>query len=342
MTIFVSDKRNTHLENDCAAKSRHGEAMPTVSIIVPLYNAERFVTETIDSIRAQTYGDLEIICVDDRSTDRSADIAEGYGGVRVLRREQNSGGASVPRNDGIAVASGDYIALCDADDLMMPEKIAAQVAFLEEHPDIDFCFTDFVDFDGAGPRSPHIASCVNFVHAIDRAGSNSAEYVVSSESAQRLLVDENFVGASSMLFRRRLIGRVGAFRPELLGAEDLDFVFRVAADGPIGFVDIVGHKRRLHDSNVCLNQVKLLTNHVRMLRDRFEAVRDQELRDRLALRVGYVYQSLAYLLRKNGAYRSSLRSAFLAVWWSPTRVAACVEVLKSLVAPLHDAVTTRK
>jgi glycosyltransferase involved in cell wall biosynthesis len=106
----------------------HGNAtdFPQISIVIPCYNGARFLRETLDSVRRQTYPATEVIVIDDGSTDDSAAIAESFGSpVRVLR--QTNHGESVARNRGISVAAGDWIALLDADDLWEPRKLERQV-----------------------------------------------------------------------------------------------------------------------------------------------------------------------------------------------------------------------
>lgn len=104
---------------------------PAISVVIPCYNAGRFLRETIDSILAQSYSPMEVIVVDDGSTDDSAAIAESYGPpVRVVR--QHNQGESVARNRGIEDARGDWIAFQDADDYWHPDKLSRQVASIED------------------------------------------------------------------------------------------------------------------------------------------------------------------------------------------------------------------
>jgi glycosyltransferase involved in cell wall biosynthesis len=103
----------------------------TVSVVIPCYNAEPFLRETLDSVLGQTFPALEVIVVDDGSTDQSAAIAESYGPpVRVIR--QSNQGESVARNRGIDESIGDWIAFIDADDLWLPEKIESQLRRIGE------------------------------------------------------------------------------------------------------------------------------------------------------------------------------------------------------------------
>jgi glycosyltransferase involved in cell wall biosynthesis len=100
-----------------------------VSIIIPVYNSEKFLADCIDSAIGQTWANKEIIVIDDGSTDASLKIAQGYAGVKVI--SQNNKGASAARNAGLKEAKGNYIQFLDADDLLSPDKIEAQIAYLK-------------------------------------------------------------------------------------------------------------------------------------------------------------------------------------------------------------------
>ena len=114
-----------------------------ISIIVPLYNAEKFIWETVQSVINQTYKDFELLLVDDCSTDRSLAAAEAINDprVRVIRQEQNSG-AYAARNRGLSEAKGRYIAFLDADDKWAPEKLEEELKFMTEK-DAGFVFTGY-------------------------------------------------------------------------------------------------------------------------------------------------------------------------------------------------------
>ena len=110
---------------------------PAVSVILPAYNAEVFITEAVESVRAQTFSDYELIAVNDGSTDRTGeildDLAKGFPAMRVIHQENK--GLAGARNAAIAAMRGEYIALLDADDLWLPEKLQRCMDYLREHPD---------------------------------------------------------------------------------------------------------------------------------------------------------------------------------------------------------------
>lgn len=127
-----------------------------VSVIVPVYNAEKFIREAMDSVRAQTYENWELLLVEDGSSDGSVDVITGYiaetqeARIRLIRQPSNQGAARA-RNRGVREAAGRYITYLDADDLWMPEKLEHELRFMEEK-DAAFAFTgyEFADEHGVG------------------------------------------------------------------------------------------------------------------------------------------------------------------------------------------------
>lgn len=126
---------------------------PLISVIMPLYNAERFVGESIENVLRQTVGDFELIVIDDASTDASAEIAHAYAAkddrIVLMHNELNSGAART-RNRALDAARGKFITFMDADDLCSPERFAKQLAFFERHPQTDICGSYYTMFGTRG------------------------------------------------------------------------------------------------------------------------------------------------------------------------------------------------
>ena len=126
-----------------------------VSVVMPAHDAEAFITEAIESVLAQTYRHLELIVVDDASSDRTGSIAVGFDGVRVVHRPAR-GWPAAARNAGLAVAQGQYWTILDADDVMPPERLSCQVEFLESAPGHEMVLGLTEAFVTPGePRPPH-------------------------------------------------------------------------------------------------------------------------------------------------------------------------------------------
>ena len=145
----------------------------TVSIIVPVYNAEKYIVETIEHVAAQTYRDWELLLVVDGCKDASAQVirayqeAQGEKRLRVLVREENAGAARA-RNEGLQEASGRYVAYVDADDLWMPEKLELQLRYMKEKQ-AAFVFTgyEFADEQGLGTgRVVHVPPRLTYRQAL--------------------------------------------------------------------------------------------------------------------------------------------------------------------------------
>ncbi|MCK4248925.1 MAG: glycosyltransferase family 2 protein, partial [Candidatus Omnitrophica bacterium] len=118
-----------------------------VSVIIPVYNSEKFIRETIESVLNQTYYDFEIITVDDGSTDKSADIINSFNDKRISYVYQKNQGISGARNTAISESKGEYIALLDHDDLWLPQKLEKQIPLLENNDKVGLVYSDCYNVD---------------------------------------------------------------------------------------------------------------------------------------------------------------------------------------------------
>jgi glycosyltransferase involved in cell wall biosynthesis len=194
-----------------------------ISVIVPVYNAEAFLAEAIESAQAQTLPPDEIIVVDDGCTDASAAIAQRYG-VTLLR--QPNRGVSDARNLAISHATGDFLALLDADDIWAETKLADQLQALREHPEAGYALG---------------------YHRYLFEGDRPADWFIRT----RVEDSEPGYSPSVWMVRRSTWEQVGAFEPGRRVGEDLDWLAR-ANDLGITFhmVPKVLLLRRIHDNNL--------------------------------------------------------------------------------------------
>jgi hypothetical protein len=227
---------------------------------------------------------------------------------------------------------------------MEPSKLAAQVKFLDSHPGIDFVFTDFVNFGDFGVGSRHTLTCQQFRSLLTNEVTEKS-YIIDSQYAYKTLITENFVGASSMMFRRRLVSKVGGFDQALHSSEDIDFVFKAVTAGNIGYVDVVGHKRRLHASNMTQNMKKVQMCYLSVLQRQLVKSEDSAIRVSLRQRISEIYWGLGYALCEEGQVRESAAmqvQAMRANWMNARPYIGLVKGLLYYVAGRHTRQTIQK
>lgn len=193
--------------------------LPLVSILIPCYNAERWVGEAIQSALDQTYPNTEIIVVDDGSTDRSLDVIKSFG-PRIRWETGPNGGPAVARNRGLAIASGVYVGFLDADDTWHREKLALQVATLEEMGEVvGVCFSDCRAV-GAEELTASFYKRCDFGPV-----GGTTRY---RDPIGLAMLSRQPIILSTMVVRRRLLEDVKAFDEGLRVAQDTDLIFRLS------------------------------------------------------------------------------------------------------------------
>lgn len=198
-----------------------------VSIIIPTYNYAHYIQRAIDSALAQTYANIEILVVDDGSTDNTLAILAQYGDrIRVFH--QPNQGASVARNLGISKAEGEYIAFLDADDAYLPENIAKKTAYLSENSEYQWCYSNCVWKDS---------------HGIVLQQGDAMPQTLIAQKAEGEVLDQAIAGAllgsNLFLFHRDVLHAIGGFDEKLKVLEDYALYVFAAARFPIGYVDEV-------------------------------------------------------------------------------------------------------
>jgi glycosyltransferase involved in cell wall biosynthesis len=305
---------------------------PLVSVIIPSYNHARFLAATLDSVLAQSWRPLEVIVIDDASTDETPEVLAAYADrVRTLRLESNCGGPARPRNTAISLARGKYLSVFDSDDLMHPEKLARQVGFLERFQDIPLVFSDFENFHADGRVERFLHAAHEAFGQMPRRPLAPGEYRVHSSDAFDTLVGDNFIGTSGIVMRRSLVEAVGGFDETLCNTDDRDFLFRVARKFDLGYIDAVLHRRRMHSSNISLRPAAFQAREVVYGRLRggtpgLSAKAGARLNGRLA----DLYYSRGYWERTNGS-RAQAVKYFLKSWFLQKKN---FRILKSLVRAL--------
>lgn len=216
---------------------------PLVSVVIPVHNGERFVAEAVEAVLGQDHEPIELIVVDDGSTDTTADIVARYPQVRYIR--QDNAGPSAARNTGIEVSSGELLTFCDCDDVYRKGKVSAQVHHLENHPETSCVLVRHETFVEPGTAPPAWM-------ATDDAG----------------------VQVQSAMVRRAVVDAIGGYNAEYRLTENMEWLSRMrAANLRIDVLDDVLVDRRLHGANLSYERKGLQQGLLRSLRDRVEEKR---------------------------------------------------------------------
>jgi glycosyltransferase involved in cell wall biosynthesis len=233
-------------------RSNESAENPLVSVIIPVYNGERYLSQALDSALAQEYSPMEIVVVDDGSTDCSADLARGYESVQYLY--QPNGGPAVARNTGIAASCGEFIAFLDHDDVWEPWKLRIEMDCFREHPDLGYTMARGEFIFEVGTERP--------AWAVLQQGDG---------------VPVPLQGA--LVVRRTVFDLIGLLDPSFRAAEDTEWIMR-ANDAHVSMIVLDGAlvRRRIHEANTSHRQ-DLAWNGL------FRAVRDSMHRQRVGGRV---------------------------------------------------------
>jgi glycosyltransferase involved in cell wall biosynthesis len=216
---------------------------PLVSALIGVYDGEPYLREAIDSIFAQTYRPLEVVVVDDGSTDGSAEVARSYGDAVVFGQQENKGNGSA-RNHAVRLASGDLFAFMDADDISPPYRLELQWAALEADPELDVVYGHAREF-----VSPELT-------AEQRASVRQP----APEPAP-------WISANLMLVRREAFERVGPFSEELRVGVTVDWCARARDAGlKSSMLPDVVLERRIHLTNNGIRERESKSQYVHVLK----------------------------------------------------------------------------
>jgi len=192
-----------------------------VTVIIPVYNGEKFIRQTLDSVLAQDYSAIEILVVNDGSSDGTQEVLNSYSD-RIHVVWQANQGVAEARNNGIRAAKGKYVCFCDSDDIWAPQKVSEQVRYLDTHADVGMVYCDwfFWNADQDGNFSiPDEFDMPLFQQEID---SFESGWIYC-----QLLLDCICL-TSTVMFRREIVEQVGFFNPEFLNGEDYDYWLRTS------------------------------------------------------------------------------------------------------------------
>ncbi len=234
---------------------------PEISIIIPCYNVEAFLEETINSYLSQSFDNFELILIDDASLDNTREIikkfAERDERIKSVFLSKNIGKAGAV-NEGFKFVRGGYISIFDSDDIVMPNKLAMQYDFLEENSEIDFVYGDFIVFDAKGDKK--IIEAVDF-RDLEEPLLRLKTFFAHLRKVKytfQILDEKKFIPASSNLFRRKIIDEGLKMDVNLRNSEDYDFWFQIIGAGyKIKRMPFITYKYREHENQKSKNLKKM-------------------------------------------------------------------------------------
>jgi glycosyltransferase involved in cell wall biosynthesis len=249
---------------------------PKVSVIIPTYNRAHLLPKAIGSVLAQTFGDFELIVVDDGSTDDTAAVVERLEDERVSYIWQENQERSAARNHGLRLSRGEYVTFLDADDRFFPDKLARQVRFLDKHPDVDMVMSGWVYEDETG-------TVIRKVAPWRRTG----------ELDLRAWLFDQTTHVAAMLIRREWLEKVGGFDVNFSVVEDTDLWFRLALAGfRTAWLEAYVFAQRVHSDNTMYDGARMKRGRIALLDKVFVA--EPELPARLGMSQEQTY-ALSYL-----------------------------------------------
>jgi glycosyltransferase involved in cell wall biosynthesis len=230
--VIIRLRLEAHAEKGAAVTK------PNVSVIVPTHNGARWLAETLTSVLQQHFQPCEILVINDGSTDETVQVLRSFESRTVRVIHQLQGGIGAARNRGVAEASGAYLAFLDHDDLWTPDKLARQMAFANQHSDLDVIYTDAEEFNDQGVVHP------SFLDLFPRLRSPAQIFQAIVHFSVPLM--------SSVLLRAEFLRTNEiSFCERASGVDDVGLFLEIAAtNGRFGFLNERLTRRRLHDGNL--------------------------------------------------------------------------------------------
>lgn len=285
------------------------------SVVIPTYNYGRFIGEALRSVFAQTLSPVEVIVVDDGSTDETAEAVAEFGErVRYIRQE--NAGVCAARNRGVAESSGDLIAFLDADDIWEPTKLEKQAAKFAD-PEVGLVHCGMREFD----------SDTGETLGIKLDGGEGEVW-----QAMLLWKTGAVIAPGCVMVRRRSIEEVGGFDTRLTNGEDWEFCFRIARRYKVGFVPELLLNRRNHGTNATKN-IALMERSTLIAWDKVFTTNDPEMRALHRRSYAGLHKVLAGSYLQNGNYGGFVRNAVKSLWYRPSLLGFYLRRLTGKASP---------
>lgn len=289
---------------------------PTVTVIIPAYNAELFIEQAINSVMLQKQCDLEIIVVDDNSTDSTYSIVNNISKHNhhiVCLSNNRQKGPSGARNTGLLKAKGEYIAFLDADDIWLPDHLEKGVGFLNSHEDIDVVFFNFKIIDYETRHYINDWFSERKFTGILKTQLIDSEYYLICDNLFNALLDESFMHLQSMVLRKQVCHGL-LFNENVKRSEDRDFAIRLYLTSKASFaynLQTTGvyyrHKKSLTSNDINNAQCAIL-DHIYLFTEYINSYsNDNETLHKLTNLLFNEHIEMSYYSRQSSEYKNSIR-----------------------------------
>ncbi len=233
-----------------------------ISVVIPTYNRANTILNSINSVLNQTYEDLELIIVDDCSSDNTQEVVESIGDSRIRyhKLEQNSG-ACHARNVGILMANGQYVAFQDSDDIWFENKLSEQVKAFDKNPDADMVFCSFRRDYGLNRVVP------------DPSNLNTSGKIFHT------LIKKNFISTITILCKKDVLEALGGFDESLPAMQDWELSLRIACSYNIYHLKMVLAEAMISPDSISSKKARVVTAMERVLSKHIDKLSDSEIKD---------------------------------------------------------------
>ncbi len=271
--------------------------MATVSVVIPAYNAERTVLQTVESVQNQTLSNIEIIVINDGSHDRTVELIQGIKDERIKIFSYENGGLPVARNRGISQATGEFISFIDADDMWTPDKLELQLAALQQHPEagVAYSWTSY------------------FIDGQEESIFPYHPVFFEGNVYNKLLVNNFVASGSNILVHKKAIKSVGEFEPTLKSCEDWDFYIRLAAKWHFVVVPKYQILYR-QSSNAMTSKVEVMEKEALRVIERAYQAAPQEYQYLKNQSLAWVYEYCTQQYLKHSTQLSEVNKAGQKLW----------------------------
>jgi glycosyltransferase involved in cell wall biosynthesis len=309
---------------------------PLVSVVIPAYNCADVIGKTIDSVARQTYGNIEIVVVDDGSSDDTGRVVDGFtGNGKVICLRQENGGPGSARNTGIRAANGDYIAFLDADDSLAPDSIEKRMVLILEADGLELVYSNYFinrpdgsmkqRFDDKYPGNRDF-SIRQWPHGVVFEGRPADIFELPFD-----------LWTAAVLASRSLLRLTGPFRTDISIGEDRDMWIRLSLNaGKIGYVKSpVATYNRSRNSLTGRNAVRYSLARRDLNRQFLEkygiTIREGKIRKVIHGKLSWVYYDLGRHYRKNGMIGRAIANFLKSIYFSPTNYLPYKEIASTVL-----------